>query len=76
MQILIGKCTQLYTEIDAKYDSFRRTNKRANPTLRSAKIEALSAIQNAKRLVQKYYIDRPVEEETIEYIVANPRKQI
>jgi hypothetical protein len=74
MQICISKCSQLYAEIDAKYDSFRRTNKRANPTLRSAKIEALSAIQNAKRLVHKYYIDRPVETETIEYIIANPPK--
>ena len=72
MQILIVKCSQLYAEIDAKYDSFRRTNKRSNPNLRSAKIEAISAIENAKRLVHKYYTDRPVETETIEYIIANP----
>ena len=71
MQICISKCSKLYAEIAAKYDSFRRANKRINPTLRAAKIEALSTIQNAKRLVHKYYIDRPVEKETIEYIIAN-----
>jgi hypothetical protein len=72
MQICISKCSQFYTDINAKYDLFRSTSKRSNPTLRSAKIEAIIAIQNLKRLVHKYYIEQPVEKETIEYIIANP----
>ena len=75
MQVYISKCVQLYTEISAKYDLIRRNSKRANPALRSAKIEAMDTIEKAEHILCKYYTEKPVEKETVEYLMSNPRKQ-
>lgn len=67
----IRKSMQLYNEISAKYDSLRRANKRANPTLRAAKFDALNTIQKTKYMLCKYYVANQVEKETVQYVIAN-----
>jgi len=69
MQSCIRKCAHLYNEIADKYDSIRRKNKRADPVLRAAKIEAMTTLQKADLVLCKYYTERPFEKESIQCII-------
>lgn len=51
-QILAYKTIQISDEINAVYNKLRNCNRRANPTLRSIKIEALESIKRGQRILR------------------------
>lgn len=73
MQVCIRKCVNIAEEINRKYDRLRKVNVRSDPTMRSAKISALATVENAKNILCKYYIERPVEKETVEFLLTHPK---
>lgn len=74
MQVLILKCVQLSKEINDRYDEIRKTQRRANPGLRSAKSSCLSAIKNAQIALCENYNKYPFEHETLQELLASKSK--